>query len=103
MFRDANWAEKLLAAELQLWWKCPCCSDTLKQNLANFSRHAFFLHHLKLIEDSRKWKNADKRKMKNMGIKWKGGGGLHMWVFPNIKVSKNTAREELIPDDNVHM
>lgn len=28
VFRDSNWAEKLLAAELQLWWKYPCSSET---------------------------------------------------------------------------
>lgn len=41
----------------------------------------------------------------NLGVrsKRKGEGALHMWVFPDIKAGRDTTREELIPDDNVHM
>lgn len=69
--------------------------------------------HVKLIKDSREWKNDrnDKGKQMQTSRRWKlgdetkkkWGGRLHMWVFPDIKASKDSAREELIPDDNVHM
>lgn len=80
-------------------------------------RSFLFLCHLKLNKDSREWRNDRKERGKQMQTsrRWKlrdemkkknggaGGGGLHMWVFPDIKAGRDTAREELIPDDNVHV
>lgn len=107
VFRDAHWAEKLLATELRLWWKCPCCFSETAVRSFFYVKEPKTYHHLKIhvneritaMKEESKYRQAEDE-MEKKGV---GGGGLHMWVDPDIKASRDTARKEVIPDDNVHM